>query len=119
MSYPQVRNALLISISLSQPASLTLRLHERQNVTLQTQTGREGRGMEGGSDRELGMGGNSFKGEEGRAPRTTAAGGARQTTRNQGQERTSRTGPFTLRMMRRFWSSRNFTRTCVTWEEVK
>ena len=26
----------------------------------------------------------------------------------------SRTGPLTLRMMRRFWSSRNFTRTCVT-----
>lgn len=26
----------------------------------------------------------------------------------------SRTGPFTLRMIRRFWSSRNLTRTCVT-----
>ena len=26
----------------------------------------------------------------------------------------SRTGPFTLRMMRRVWSSKNLTRTCVT-----
>ena len=26
----------------------------------------------------------------------------------------SRTGPLTLRMIRRFWSSRNLTRTCVT-----
>lgn len=26
----------------------------------------------------------------------------------------SRTGPLTLRMMRRFWSSKNLTRTCVT-----
>ena len=29
----------------------------------------------------------------------------------------SRTGPFTLRMMRRFWSSRNLTRTWVTCSE--
>lgn len=31
-----------------------------------------------------------------------------------GMNAPSRTGPFTLRMMRRFWSSRNLTRTWVT-----
>jgi hypothetical protein len=30
----------------------------------------------------------------------------------------SRTGPFTLRIIWRFWSSRNFTRTWVTCEEI-